>query len=72
MNITSLHPRPSVHGEEQHPTRDDSVAQNTVDLQVSTLENNPQSYGVSACLWDGSGWFCHKWHPLGYQANSQR
>ena len=55
MNITSLHPRPSVHGEEQHPTRDDSVAQNTVDLQVSTLENNPQSYGVSACLWDGSG-----------------
>jgi len=29
--IASLHPRPSVRGEELHPTRGDPVAQNTED-----------------------------------------
>jgi len=34
MQITApLHPRPSVRGEEPHPTRGDPVAQNTVDLK---------------------------------------
>ena len=33
MNIASLHPRLSVHGEEPHPTRSDPVAQNTADLK---------------------------------------
>ena len=33
MRITaSLCPRPSVHGEETHPTRGDTVVQNTADL----------------------------------------
>ena len=34
-NIASLHPRPSVHGEEPYPTRGDPVfVQNTADLKV--------------------------------------
>jgi len=33
MNIASLHPRPSVRGEEPHPIRGEPVAQNTEDLQ---------------------------------------
>jgi len=33
VNIASLHPRTSVHGEEIHPTRGDPVAQNTADLK---------------------------------------
>jgi len=48
MNMASFHPRPSVCGEEPHPTRDNPVAQNTVDLQEQTLKNNFQSYSVSA------------------------
>jgi hypothetical protein len=31
--IASLHPRPSVRGEEPHPTRGDPVAQNTAGLK---------------------------------------
>jgi len=31
--IASLHPRPSVHGEQPHPIRGDPIAQNTVDLK---------------------------------------
>jgi len=45
--IASLHPRPSVRGEEPHPTSGDPVVQNTADLKEQTLKNNPQSYGVS-------------------------
>jgi hypothetical protein len=30
---SSLHPRPSVHGEEPYPTRCDPVTQNTADLK---------------------------------------
>ena len=33
MNIASLHPRPSVCGEEPHLARGEPVAQNTADLQ---------------------------------------
>ena len=32
-DIASLHPRPSVRGEEPNPTRGDPVVQNTVDLK---------------------------------------
>ena len=46
--IASLRPRPSVHGEELHPMTGDPVVQNTADLKEKTLQNNPQSYGVSA------------------------
>ena len=46
--IASLSPRPSVCGEEPHPTSGDPVAHNTADLKEQTLKNNPQSYGVSA------------------------
>jgi len=45
--IASLCPRPSVRDEEPHPTSGDPVAQNTADLKVKTLKNNPQSYSVS-------------------------
>jgi hypothetical protein len=31
--IASLHPRPSVHGEELHPVRGGPVTQNTGDLK---------------------------------------
>ena len=31
--VASLHPRPSVRGEEPHPMSGDSVAQNTADLK---------------------------------------
>jgi hypothetical protein len=31
--IASLHPKPSVRGEEPHPTRGGPVAQNTVDIE---------------------------------------
>jgi len=31
--IASLRPRPSVRGEEPHPTNGDPVAQNTADLK---------------------------------------
>jgi len=44
--IASLHPRPSVCGEEPHPTRGGPVTQDTADLK--DLKNNPQSYGVRA------------------------
>ena len=31
--IASLYPRPSVHSEEPHPTRGDTVARSTVELK---------------------------------------
>jgi hypothetical protein len=46
--IASLRPRPSVRGEQPHPTSSDPVAQNTADLKEKNLKSNPQSYGVSA------------------------
>jgi hypothetical protein len=33
VHIASLHPRPSVRGEQPHHTRGDPVAQNTADLK---------------------------------------
>jgi len=56
-NIASLHPRPSVHGEEPYPTRGVPVfVQNTADVKEYTLKNNPQSYGeCRAYGMNGSG-----------------
>jgi len=44
----SLHPRPSVRGEEPHPTRGDPVYAEHSGSKEKSLKNNPPSYGVGA------------------------
>jgi hypothetical protein len=41
--IDTVHARPSVCGEEPHPTRGDTVAPNTEDLKEETLKTMPKS-----------------------------
>ena len=48
IHITSLHLRPSVHGEEPHPMRGDHVCAEHSGSKGGNLEKNTQSYGVSA------------------------
>jgi hypothetical protein len=47
QNAIYFHPRPPVHGDEPYPTRGDPATQNSGSKGVN-LENNPQSYGMSA------------------------
>jgi hypothetical protein len=48
INITSLHPRPSVRGEELHPMRADLICAEQSRSKEGNLEKNSQSYGVGA------------------------
>jgi len=69
----SLHPKPSVHGDEPCPMRGDPVMQNSGSKGVNFEKQPPilrcecHAYGMN-----GSACACLKWHPLGYQATSQQ
>ena len=54
INITYLHLRPSVRGEEPHPMRGDLVCAEHSGSKGGNLEKNPHSYSVS--LWDEWQW----------------
>ena len=69
-NMASLHPRPSVSGEELNPMRGDPVCTEhsgskgvNLEKQSSILWCECHTYGMN-----GSGCVCLKRHPLGYQA----